>query len=532
MAAGYINMSSSVSSFEGRIYYTTAQSQSANTTTVSLSYQVRRVGLEGSSGGNISSYSISTTISTSNSVTNKNYTYTSGSINVPNSGSWTTIGSSSHIITHSSDGSASMSFTTNMNGVNNSVYFSAADSIPIGSIAIKPTLNSAPNFRDDDNPTITYSNPMGNGVDSLVAYILDNDNNRVVYRTDISKTGSSYTFYLTSSERSSLISALGSSNSMNVRFYIHAVIGGIGYSSYLTKTFSRNLYSPTVTASISDTKSATNTLTGGGLRYIPGNNTMTYSMNAVAQSGATITKVSVTCGNQTSNSTSGTLTNIENNTVIFSATDSNGLTGTKTIQLTPVDYVKLTCNQTVKMVPTGTNTAQMALTISGNFFNGSFGAKSNTLKLYVRYSRNGGSFGNWDDLTPLGYIPNGNTYTLNANLSGFDPSGTYTFECKAEDALMSVTSNDYAATFMPIFDWSDEDFNFNVPIKMNGETVLRHNETANNVVLSASGGFIYFRPAGTSATSGEVKITPQGNIELSGDIIINGQSLKSLLKIT
>ena len=66
---------------------------------------------------------------------------------------------------------------------------------------------------------------------------------------------------------------------------------------------------------------------------------------------------------------------------------------------------------------------------------------------------------------------------------------------------------------------------------MNEETVLRHNRNANNTVLSASGGFIYFRPAGTNDTSNEIKFNPQGSIELNGDIIINGQSLKSLLGI-
>ena len=66
---------------------------------------------------------------------------------------------------------------------------------------------------------------------------------------------------------------------------------------------------------------------------------------------------------------------------------------------------------------------------------------------------------------------------------------------------------------------------------MNNETILRHNHQANNLVVSSSGGFIYFRPKGTDDTSAEIKFTPQGNIELAGDIIINGKSLKSLLNI-
>jgi hypothetical protein len=98
--------------------------------------------------------------------------------------------------------------------------------------------------------------------------------------------------------------------------------------------------------------------------------------------------------------------------------------------------------------------------------------------------------------------------------------------------LTTTTSEEYVAKVLPVFDWSAEDFNFNVPINLNGQTILRHNETANNLVVSSSGGFIYFRPKGTNDNSIEVKITPQGNIELKGDIIINGVSLKSKLGIT
>ena len=58
-------------------------------------------------------------------------------------------------------------------------------------------ITSAPDFNDEQNPTIGYSNPAGNSVNSLQACIsLTGASADVSYR-DIPKTGSSYTFNLT-----------------------------------------------------------------------------------------------------------------------------------------------------------------------------------------------------------------------------------------------------------------------------------------------------------------------------------------------
>ena len=51
---------------------------------------------------------------------------------------------------------------------------------------------------------------------------------------------------------------------------------------------------------------------------------------------------------------------------------------------------------------------------------------------------------------------------------------------------------------------------------MHDETIIRHNETANNTVLSASGGHIYLRPSGTNSTSGETIIYPDGSVKFGG----------------
>jgi hypothetical protein len=53
---------------------------------------------------------------------------------------------------------------------------------------------------------------------------------------------------------------------------------------------------------------------------------------------------------------------------------------------------------------------------------------------------------------------------------------------------------------------------------MHGETIIRHSETTNNTVLSASNGNIYIRPGGTDDTSGETIFYGNGNVKFNGTV--------------
>lgn len=533
MASGTLTLQSTASSFEGRIYYTTTANSDYNTTTLNLSYQVRRVGLEGSTGGNSSGYTISASVSSSaNSVTNGTISYsTSSNINVPNSGSWTTIYSSGHTVTHAADGTATVIITCRMKGTVNGVAFTEERTeLTLPSIIKEAYLVSAPNFTNVDNPTITYRNPMGNNVTSLWACISFTGAVADIPYRSISKTGTSYTFNLTDEERETLINGT-SGVSRNVRFIIRMVINGETSYSVLHRTFSKTDINPTMSPVVADVNTTTVALTGDSNIMVRYYSDAQVTFNAEGKEGATISSVKAVCGAKSISADNGIIYDVESGKFVLSATDSRGTTVSQTINKTLIEYIKVTCNQEVTMSLEEGGTSKVDVTLSGNFFNGSFGANSNTLKLYVRHTQNDGTMGDWVDLSPLIYEASGNTYTLSYTVSGLDPSGTYVFQSKAVDALGEAVTGEYAVKFYPVFDWDKDDFNFNVPINMNEQTVLRHNKTANNTVLSASGGFIYLRQGGTNVTDTEVKITPQGNIELTGDIIINGQSLKSLLGI-
>lgn len=342
---------------------------------------------------------------------------------------------------------------------------SGGSTFALDTIIRKATITSAPNFNDTDNPTIKYTNPMGEAVTALDACITDSSGYSVYvpYRS-ISKTGTSYTFVLTTTERNRLLTAAENNTILDVRFYVRTTIHGATHLSYLDKTMIISADGPTITASIEDVNSTTVALTGGGTRFIRGNNLMRFSMTATPQAGASISRYSVICGSQTLSSSSGTFANIENNVVIFAATDSRGITSTKTIQLDAVEYTKLTCNQKVILSTTGVIT----LTINGKYYNGSFGAASNTLRVETRHREAGSSWSAWEDITILVSSMSGGSYSLSTTLSGYDPSGTYEFQSRAIDKLTTAYSGDDVITLKPVFDWSKYDFNFNVPVTIEG----------------------------------------------------------------
>lgn len=392
---------------------------------------------------------------------------------------------------------------------------------------IEPKILTATAFTDETNPTITYSNPNGNNVSALEACIsLTGGKDDVAYRA-IPKTGTSYTFTLTETEKNTLRVAAKNATTIPVRFYLRSTYSGNRvYYHFITQNFTVANCNPIINnPTVKDIKPETLALTGDANKIVRYESMVEYSFEPVAKKSATITSQYIQCGNKkVSGLNQGVIDDVESNLFVFSATDSRGLTTQATITKTLVSYVKPTCYQTVRAQLSGETSGVVELKVHGNYFNGSFGVVSNTLKLEVRYGPSGGTMGSWQVLSGTPYF-NGNTYELETSFTGFDYTQSYVFQCRATDKLNVVQSSQYTAKVLPIFDWSKEDFNFNVPVSLDGKTVLRHTIDTNNTVLSATGGHIYLRPKGTDDTTNEAIIYPDGSVNFTGAVKSGGADI-------
>ena len=211
---------------------------------------------------------------------------------------------------------------------------------------------------------------------------------------------------------------------------------------------------------VEDMNDATIALTGDPTKLIRYYSTARVYSNPHTQYDATLTDTII------SNDTTAILdqvadfSNVPSGSFTLYAKDSRGFEKRQTLTAPIVNYVKLTCNLAVS-APTAEGNA--TLTVSGAGFGGNFGVVVNKPTLYIRLkSDDMESYTEWAEFaTPT--ITN-NKYSFSEELTGLDYKKTYTIQAKMEDSLMSKTSKTISVKTAPVFDWSADDFQFNVPV--------------------------------------------------------------------
>ena len=223
-----------------------------------------------------------------------------------------------------------------------------------------------------------------------------------------------------------------------------------------------------VSGTVVDTNSKTIALTGDSGKLIKYFSTAKATITASTNNSATIKSKTI---NGAEVSADKTFANCETASFVFAARDNRDYSKSVTVSPSMVNYIKLTNNAAVSRLSATGDAVKLSL--SGNFFNGSFGAANNTLTCKYRYCVSGGTFSSYQTVT---VIESGNGYSYSAQLSGFDYQDRYTIEVVVSDALMTVTKTLTLLEGTPVCDWGKSDFNFNVPVAapsmtLDGKTV-------------------------------------------------------------
>ena len=265
--------------------------------------------------------------------------------------SYTEIFSKTLNINHNSNGSKTLyvsSYISHSRFDSNSQGFNVnLTNIPRGAI-----ITNAPNFTDTGNPTITYSNSAGNQVTSLQACIsLTGSNPDIPYR-NISKTGTTYTFNLTTEERNTLLNAT-SGKTRTVYFYIKTILAGNTIYTNKAVTFSVINANPTIgSITYQDTNSTITSITGNNQWIVRNKSTLRITLNSLnALKGATLSSAVVNLngndypfsGISGSNKSSvslniGTLNISSNINATITLKDSRGFSSVYTKEIIILDY--------------------------------------------------------------------------------------------------------------------------------------------------------------------------------------------------
>jgi hypothetical protein len=385
----------------------------------------------------------------------------------------TEIMTGSKTITHDSKGEASVKITVKAAIYAADYNKSGEKTFTLNTIPRKATITKAPNFDDEDSPTVEYSNPAG-GTLNIGIYKTDGSTAIVGYRAC---SGSSYKFNFTAAERTALQNACKTANSMSVRIYLRTTISGANYYHYVTKTLSivnaNPVIAPTAFEEQDDNGIKNTAATGSNMRWVKDYSDIQYAFNPTFKKGATLKSCSVACGQPfKDNSLSGVLYNVNGDSVLFSLTDSRDNTAFATVDGTLVEYIKPTCILSTSAILDTETTAKVSLNITGSFFNGQVKAgEDNSLTVQYRYKSGSGSYGSWVSVPATKSC---NKYTVNYDVGNLPYKEAYTFQARVIDSFYSahssaINSGEVGISAMPIFDWSKDDFNFNVPVSFSGD---------------------------------------------------------------
>ena len=371
-----------------------------------------------------------------------------------------TFGSGTLTIPHNSDGSGSFTISAVSGWIyGNGNYYGASQTFTLPTIPRASSV-SCSTANIGSNATITI-NRASTSFTHTLTYSFGSLSGTIATKT--SSTNISWTIPTTFYGQ--IPNSKSGTGTITCDTYSGSTLIGSKSTSF-TATVSESASKPTLSPTVSDSNSTTTALTGDSSKFIKYYSNASVATGAQARNSATLTSQKITCGAKSLTSASGTINAVESGSFTFSATDSRGYTTTQTVNKTLIEYIKLTCSLNAG-APTTAGVA--TLKISGNYWDGTFGAVANTLTVQYRYKTQGGSYGNW---TTVSATKSNNTYNATATISGLDYQTTYVFQARAVDKLATINTDEQARRTTPIFDWSKNDFNVNGTLKVNNTNIF------------------------------------------------------------
>lgn len=246
------------------------------------------------------------------------------------------------------------------------------------------------------------------------------------------------------------------------RTYSNGVQIGVDQYAEFVVTADYYLCRPIVEGSATDVNEQTVALTGDSSVLIQFVSKAQCTIWAQAQNGASIASLRI--GGVEVDAEAGMLeiTSPSFSKIIFEAVDSRGYTSTYELPVTLIPYTALTNNARIQRTdPTSGNAL---LTVQGNCWLGNFGAADNSLVASIQVNSE-------DPMELQLEISEDSKYFAEVTLSGLDYTKSHTVSVIMTDQASSAPALLPVQKGIPVFDWGENDFKFNVSVELPDLTI-------------------------------------------------------------
>ncbi len=354
----------------------------------------------------------------------------------------------------------------------------ATDWTALTSIPRAATITTAPNFNDTDSPVLKYSNPAGTAVSSLQACIANTagDTAYAAYR-DISKTGTSYTFNLTTAERNALRAATPNSNTLKVKYYVKTVIGSNTYYKSSEATLSIVEANPTFSAfTYRDTNTAVTDITGNDQYLVQGKSTLRATVPAANKASATKSATmssyaaSISGLSATGNYSASADVNMDFSSNAFTAgsqaltvkaIDSRGNSTSVTKNVTVLAYSAPVINASATRLNNFENDTTLVIKGSYSPLTIDSAAKNTVTSVQYRYKKQSSTaWGAWTDMPGLSVSAAG-TYTTTNKVLDLSNTDAWDIQVRTIDRFSTTTASVTVSVGIPTMRIGSDGFVYN-----------------------------------------------------------------------
>lgn len=302
-----------------------------------------------------------------------------------------------------------------------------------------------------------------------------------------------------------------------------------------TATVSRAKSSPII-SKYSITSDNTTYLTGDSTILVRHLSDVNVSVEAEPKNSAFISKITI--NNDVFNNVDTaaiTYEKVTDNKFVITAVDTRGYSVETTPPVTIIPYLPLTLNAVINRKPPSGDgsTSEIVATFNGNCFNGSFGVRDNNIVIdfcYKERSSESATYSDWIPLSIDNYIISTDRYYTTSEVSlgeEYNYQKIYDFKIRITDSTgveNAVIQDIQTLPAIPVFDWGEKDFNFNVPVSYatqplfytTGDTVsVDYARACFAGYLTENATQIYFtiplnRPALANGVTIDGMVTPRG----------------------
>ena len=372
----------------------------------------------------------------------------------------TLLASGSMVLTHNDDGSKKFSAKVEAGIYQYAINKTGQSEFTLNSIPRASTIG-ATNAEIESNSTIvvtkktsSYTHSIKYSFGSLSGYITASGGTSSTEKK-ISET--SISFKLPTSFYGQIPNAKTGKCKLTCTTYSGSTVIGSPSTAEFTVGTSATLCAPSISGSVKDKNEVTKSLTEDETKLVKFFSTALCEANAEAKNGATIKKYIIAGIENDSGSVE--IKNIEMSSVTFIVEDSRGYRSSQKVTIDLIQYTKLTVNVGAKRdSPTS---GEATLSIRGNYFNGFFGTAKNSLAVKYQIAKSGESYGREISLSPT---ISENNYSVHVSLTGLDYQSNYNVKIVVSDKLITATQVFEISKGVPIADWGETDFKFNVPV--------------------------------------------------------------------